>query len=189
MPTRSGAKVHSRREEKKAATREQLLAAGVDLVAERGFHATSLDAIAAEAGLTKGAVYSNFASKAELFMEIAARVVPDTPAPEATGDLAATLADALVAQAHDNLDHWRRLIEFVVFMAGDPALRELQRTQRFPDGIPAVSEDDDLWHGAAVEAAAAGLLSMRLIYGAELISDDLIRWTIHRLAKHTHNPD
>ena len=35
-----------------------------------GFHAASLDEIAAEAGFTKGAVYSNFAGKDELFVAV-----------------------------------------------------------------------------------------------------------------------
>jgi AcrR family transcriptional regulator len=35
-----------------------------------GFHATSLDQIAAAAGYTKGAVYSNFASKEDLFFAV-----------------------------------------------------------------------------------------------------------------------
>ena len=37
---------------------------------EGGFHATSLDQIAAAAGYTKGAVYSNFASKEDLFFAV-----------------------------------------------------------------------------------------------------------------------
>jgi AcrR family transcriptional regulator len=35
---------------------------------ERGFHGASLEAVAEEAGLTKGAVYSRFESKADLFL-------------------------------------------------------------------------------------------------------------------------
>ena len=37
------------------------------MIAERGFHGASIEAIAAEAGYTGGAFYSNFASKEELF--------------------------------------------------------------------------------------------------------------------------
>ena len=35
-----------------------------------GYHATSLDDIASDAGYTKGAVYSTFGSKAELFFAL-----------------------------------------------------------------------------------------------------------------------
>jgi AcrR family transcriptional regulator len=40
-----------------------------------GYHATSLDQIAADAGYTKGAVYSNFASKEDLFFAVYERRV------------------------------------------------------------------------------------------------------------------
>ena len=59
------------RDEKKAATREKLLEAAAALVGKQGALATSLDAIAEYAGLTKGAVYSNFDSKEDLLFELA----------------------------------------------------------------------------------------------------------------------
>ena len=58
------------REEKKARTRAQLIDAAATVFARRGFVAASLDEVAEEAGLTKGAVYSNFASKEELFQGV-----------------------------------------------------------------------------------------------------------------------
>ena len=54
------------REEKKARTRAQLIDAAATVFARRGFVAASLDEVAEEAGLTKGAVYSNFDSKEDL---------------------------------------------------------------------------------------------------------------------------
>jgi AcrR family transcriptional regulator len=58
------------REEKKARTRAQLIDAAATVFARRGFVAASLDEVADEAGLTKGAVYSNFDSKEELFQAV-----------------------------------------------------------------------------------------------------------------------
>ena len=49
--------------------RERLIAAAAGLFAEQGYESTSLDQVAATAGFTKGAVYSNFASKDELFLD------------------------------------------------------------------------------------------------------------------------
>jgi AcrR family transcriptional regulator len=63
------------RAERQAQTRDELLAAGDRLFRESGFHGTSLDQVAASAGYTKGAVYSNFASKEELFFAIYERRV------------------------------------------------------------------------------------------------------------------
>src|SRR4051812_49418721 len=54
------------REEKKAQTRERLIEAAARVFAEKGFAATSLDEVADAAGLTKGAVYSNFENKEDL---------------------------------------------------------------------------------------------------------------------------
>ena len=47
-------------------TRQKLLDAAAAVFARKGFNGASLDDVADEAGLTKGAVYSNFASKDEL---------------------------------------------------------------------------------------------------------------------------
>ena len=47
---------------KRERTRAALVAATLAVVAERGFAGASLDEIAARAGMTKGAVYSNFGS-------------------------------------------------------------------------------------------------------------------------------
>jgi len=58
------------RAERKAQTRDQLVGAAERLFKRDGFHATSVDAVADEAGYTKGAVYSNFASKEELFFAV-----------------------------------------------------------------------------------------------------------------------
>jgi AcrR family transcriptional regulator len=56
------------RAESKALTRRRLLDAAPAVFAERGFHGASLEAVSEEAGLTKGAVYSQFESKADLFL-------------------------------------------------------------------------------------------------------------------------
>lgn len=51
-----------------ALTRSRLLAAAERVFFERGFHGASLEAVAEEAGLTKGAVYSRFENKGDLFL-------------------------------------------------------------------------------------------------------------------------
>ena len=66
------------RSERKAQTRGELMDAAFRLFCERGFHATSLDQVAAAAGYTKGAVYSNFSSKEDLFFGLYERRVEET---------------------------------------------------------------------------------------------------------------
>src|SRR5438874_13831188 len=58
------------RAERKERTKSELVAAARAVFLRRGFHAASLDEIAEEAGYTKGAVYSNFAHKDDLFLAV-----------------------------------------------------------------------------------------------------------------------
>ncbi|MFB7258705.1 TetR/AcrR family transcriptional regulator [Streptomyces nojiriensis] len=55
---------------RRAITRQKLYEAAVTLIAEQGFSATTVDEIAERAGVAKGTVYYNFASKNELFEEL-----------------------------------------------------------------------------------------------------------------------
>ena len=61
------------RQERKSQTRERLLDAAAQVFARRGFESASLDEVAAAAGYTKGAVYSNFASKTDLVIALIVR--------------------------------------------------------------------------------------------------------------------
>ena len=58
------------RAEKQARTRAALLDAAARVFVERGFQGASVEVIAAEAGFTRGAFYSNFSTKEELFAEL-----------------------------------------------------------------------------------------------------------------------
>jgi AcrR family transcriptional regulator len=58
------------RKEKQAETRQQLLDAAERVFIRRGLQGSSVEEIAAEAGFTRGAFYSNFKSKDELFVEL-----------------------------------------------------------------------------------------------------------------------
>jgi hypothetical protein len=65
------------RAEKKAETRQRLLDAAGRVFARRSFHGASVDEIAEEAGFSKGAVYSNFASKEDLFLALLERRIDE----------------------------------------------------------------------------------------------------------------
>lgn len=64
------APVRLTRAERRAQTRTELLDAAARVFVERGFEGASIEAITEEAGYTRGAFYSNFSSKAELFAEL-----------------------------------------------------------------------------------------------------------------------
>src|SRR5664280_21499 len=55
------------RRPKREVVRRRLLDAALEVFAEHGFDTTNLDQVAAAAGLTKGAIYSNFTGKDDLF--------------------------------------------------------------------------------------------------------------------------
>jgi AcrR family transcriptional regulator len=86
-----------RRRAKVDATRASLLTAARKVFAERGFEGASVGDIAAEAGYTKGALYSQFGSKEELFAEITRQLAAEDAAwsaGQSDADLAATYAVA-----------------------------------------------------------------------------------------------
>lgn len=58
------------RAERQAQTRERLVEVARELFLEVGYAATSLDKVAATAGFSKGAVYSNFSGKEELCLAV-----------------------------------------------------------------------------------------------------------------------
>lgn len=57
-------------EERKQETRKMLLDSAAETFANLGFHGASVDKIAEFAGFTKGAVYTHFKSKEELFLAL-----------------------------------------------------------------------------------------------------------------------
>ena len=93
------------REEAKAQTRALLLETARNMFAQRGYDATALEEIAAEAGFTKGAMYFHFASKDALFLELLT-IGLRTQTDEINGliDLAATSPDSLTREFRRWLD-------------------------------------------------------------------------------------
>jgi AcrR family transcriptional regulator len=88
-------------------TRTRLLATAEELFMRRGFRATTVDAVAQEAGFTTGAVYSNFDGKADLFLAVLERA--------AEVDLGAVRAALEAAQTDE-----QRLEVFTASIAQDP---------------------------------------------------------------------
>src|SRR3954471_16770383 len=59
-----------RTEARKAATRERIVAAALEQVADGGYASAPVQAVAGRAGLAVGTIYRHFPSKAELFAEV-----------------------------------------------------------------------------------------------------------------------
>jgi AcrR family transcriptional regulator len=113
---------------RKDEVRTRVLRAAGEVFAERGFAAASIDQVAAAAGFTKGAVYSNFASKDELFLalmaaEAATRVEVVEAALRETTDLPSALA-AVGAELSRREASWQLLfLEFWQRAVRDPDVR------------------------------------------------------------------
>jgi AcrR family transcriptional regulator len=131
------------RREKKAETRRQLLNAAATVFARRSFHGASVEDIAAEAGLTTGALYWHFKSKEELFLaladeQVAKRIEEIHRAGEAS-DHEAALDERIERQFQRFVAreaHWPLLYyEFWAYGTRDPRLsREFTKRRRAVQG-------------------------------------------------------
>jgi AcrR family transcriptional regulator len=101
------------RAEKQAETRERLLGAAEEVFRERGFSSATVEEITARAGFSRGAFYSNFESREELFIELLHRRVYDeftemlrrTPRERtARAQMAATARE--FARRYDGAERW-----------------------------------------------------------------------------------
>jgi AcrR family transcriptional regulator len=113
-------------------TRERLLATAEEVFLTRGYGATSVDAVAAAAGYTTGAVYSNFGGKADLFLAVIERVAEqDLAAMRAALDGAMSdeqVLAALTSSFSTDSERWRaRVAATVEFVATARTRPELQR--------------------------------------------------------------
>jgi AcrR family transcriptional regulator len=119
------------REEKKAMTRQKLLDAAATVFARKGFAGASLDDVADEAGLTKGAVYSNFTSKDDLIealleerLDVPQLGIADTvDATAPPAEQAQQAGSLMMSMAERNRDIYLLAIEFNTYLARNPARR------------------------------------------------------------------
>jgi AcrR family transcriptional regulator len=108
--------------------RALLLSAARRVFLARGYHAATLEQIADEAGFSKGVVYSQFQSKADLFLALLEARIEERAQENArlAGDMAdgdlATLLDHLVRGDQATRDWLLLVIEFRVHAARDPGL-------------------------------------------------------------------
>src|SRR5215813_4492551 len=86
--------------DRSAATRDALVAAARQLFAAHGFAEVPADAIVAAAGVTRGALYHQFADKAALFDAVLEAVEADIARRLADEVAAARLSDPVEAMRH-----------------------------------------------------------------------------------------
>lgn len=121
-----------RREAQVERNRELLLAAARRVFLARGYHGSTLEAIAADAGFSKGVVYSQFESKADLFLALLDERIDERAAEnervvrDAGGGAGAVAAlFALGGRRAQKDPDWNLLLlEFRAQAAREPALNE-----------------------------------------------------------------
>jgi AcrR family transcriptional regulator len=133
--------VRMTREESRALTRSRLLEAAAEVFAEKGFGGASVDEIAERAGYSRGAFYSNFIDKDDLFLTLfdhrlsegiadVGRIVTTASTP---GDLLSGLRDRASRRPTDS--GWFLLMtEFRLYALRNPEARKKlagrERTER-----------------------------------------------------------
>ncbi|WP_159080301.1 TetR/AcrR family transcriptional regulator [Nocardia suismassiliense] len=162
------------REELQARTREQILTAAQVVFLTRGYNATTMGQIAAEAGRSHGSIYSNFAGKEELCLEVLRIHFEQVLADLSHAVLAMRGVDAKLAATREQ---WRRLLEqsewislaadFVMATRNNPEQEQANRAtiDMFTAGLQALlyaqaaTEDIVVDDPALVEQAIAALVA------------------------------
>ena len=165
-------------------SRARVLGAAAEVFARHGFARATIDEIAREAGLSKGSVYWNFASKDELFGALLEEYIDKplagvmemsrtTPREEPSSGA----VDAAVAQmVRDRPQFFQLLLEYRAAAARDPELREryVARQRRLRNALTEVllaRQPADLPFAIPPESLATAFLALGLGLAQEAIVD------------------
>jgi AcrR family transcriptional regulator len=97
------------------ATRSQLIDVATGLFAEHGYEATSIEAVLATAGVSRGALYHHFAGKEALFTAVL----------EAVSERIAVQITDLISGCTDPVDAVRTAALGWIGLAGDPVIQQI----------------------------------------------------------------
>jgi AcrR family transcriptional regulator len=138
------------RTEQREKTRVCLLEAAAKVFTRRGYDKASLDEVAEEAGFTKGAVYSNFKGKEELFLatidahfeerlESIKRVMQEEPDEQGTAHAAGM---DFMDKLNRDPEYFALFFEFWAYAQRNPGVKKkfLPRVQRFRSALAELFE-------------------------------------------------
>jgi AcrR family transcriptional regulator len=161
------------RAESQARTRDALVQTATRAFLRDGYHTTSLDKVADEAGYSKGAVYSNFRNKHELCLAVLDSIHAEQTRLIALAMSGSTTLEERLTAFHDWAERtigdpaWTGLeFEFATHVRRDPALRaelaDREESMRalIADVITRNAEELRLSLAVPAEEAAAALLSL-----------------------------
>lgn len=170
-------------------TRQRLLEAAAKVIARDGYQGARLADVAREAGLTTGAIYSNFRDKQELFLAAFDRVqqLAQNLGTEQL-DLAAVLESAPAAILEFAHSSERQILNLELALLGtrDPQVREYLRggtrltiqelAKRLPPEL-----DDRMQRATLILALLNGLALQRMIAGEDISVEGVVP-VLRRLA-------
>jgi AcrR family transcriptional regulator len=176
----------------KARTRRRLVAAAERRFLRNGFHATSLAEIAAEAGVTTGAVYASFAGKDDLFLAayeemVASRSRAIDEAVAAGGS--ARAASQWLSVVDEEPSWFPLVIEFWAHAVRDDELRERFAVPFGAVGLALGRHLDSAELGTIAKALGNGLALERRA-NPESVPDELVERAFELLlaGAETHAP-
>ena len=166
--------------------RSAILDAALTAFSQKGYHATSLDDIAREAGVSKALIYEHFASKQELYADLIARNARELTQRvagalsgveiDATVDRLATGLEAFFAFVEERRDGWRMLFRD----SSDPesaAVLDRMVSQVTAEVTALISQDPGARRLTRVEdERSLRLLAEMLVGGAQSMAN---WWTDH----------
>jgi AcrR family transcriptional regulator len=172
------------RDERKRRTRTDLVETARRIFEERGFHAASLEEIAEAAGYSKGAIYSNFSGKDELFLAVLTEHIERRARAVVEVALDGKDFEASVrAVARSGVDFGERepawtplLVEFWTHVSNRPQLRDevLALYERQLDAFTAVVEELGRRHGKRFRIAPRDVVRGTAALGRGLALERLV---------------
>ena len=115
-----------RTKEEAARTRQDILKSALIVFGEKGYSAATLKQIAAEAGVTRGAIYWHFNNKAELYNTLI----------ESYSARGATIGEQAIADGGSFVDILRRIfVRQLQAVEEDPDLRAIMEIHLFKTGL------------------------------------------------------
>ncbi len=195
------------RKEAQEVTRTRLIEVATRVFTRYGFERASVETIAQEVGMTKGAVYANFATKEDLFLAVLDRVMnqEDQMLETILVEPTSTRIDALrtyFVNAFTHSQDWRLLVtEFWLHAARNPTLRQQYalRYQKRRKKIAQFIEQYLAEEGrkgllssevfASVIIAVSHGLEMQHIIDSETIPDDLFATVLSLFVQQLSQPN
>ena len=182
--------------DKRERTRAALIRAASDVIGEKGWDRTSLEEVAARAGMTRGAIYGNFKHREDLYLAVVrARWKPVMPplapgasfaeymrtlghaviaaGPERRAQAVGALSFMLYAMTHEDMRSRVRQLNAGVYRAGADRMAQAFPAEQLPMAPEVLVR--------VVHALTDGLSVLRFIT-PELITDDVVLAAFEALA-------